>query len=228
VHGADEQQTGILARGDRRPCRVDTDRQRQHTDRQPWIGGQQGAAVVLGHREDAIELPADPPLDAADGAPVEPRAQAGAGTTGQPQAVAGRLGQLVDGDGDLGNGQRRVDAEAGLQVFDVEEVEATGPDQPIGGAPQPHVRRRDAGHRQRAAGSLELVEVQTGQTRPPRLRLGPLGRLDPAYQGDPVSLGRPRNPLGKGAAARVRRVELRQERADPENVHPRDRGPHLL
>ena len=184
---------------------------------------------MLGEREDAVELAADAPLEAIDRAPVEPGAQPRPGAAGELETMVGRPRELVVRDHQRRRPPAGVDPEPGFQVFDVEDVEAAAGEQAVGGQTETRIRGGDARGLQGAGGRApELLHVQAGQSRRERRRGGALARLHAGEKRHRVARGRPLDPLRERAAARVRGVGLRQEGADPENVHPTDRGPHLL
>jgi len=72
------------------------------------------------------------------------------------------------------------------------------------------------------AGFLDLLrepfEFSTAIAERPVV--SPLARLHATQQGDPMPLGRPADPLGQRTPTGVGGVDVRQEGADPENVHP--------
>ena len=219
VHGAHEEQLGSGPPDAWDARLVEAEGERQHAHRQRGVARQQGTTIVFGQREDAIELPADAGLEPADGPPVQPGPRSRSGAACQMQPVQRRSGELVDGDRELGHRQGAVNGETGLQILDVEKVEAAPAEETVGGAAQPSVGGGDACGRPRTGRPAELLQVQAGQLRaePPSVLL--LARLHPAQHGDPVTLGRPGDPLGQRTSTRVAGVDFRQEGTDPENVH---------
>jgi hypothetical protein len=133
--------------------------------------------------------------------------------------VQRRSGKLVDGDREFGYRHGAVNREPGFEIFHVEEVEATPPQQAVRRAAQPRIGDGDACRRPGPRRPAKLLQVQAGQlwAKPPSVLS--LAWLNATQQGHPVALGRPADPLSLRPSAGVGGIDFRKKGADPENVH---------